>query len=232
MVDAASGGLSRDEKSRLAHLETEIADGMAEFVRVGRALAEIQEHQLYRQEYVTFEAYCQERWGFSRRRGYQFIEAAAVVDSMSKNVAHRLSSDAQARALLSVPAEDRHLVLEDAVAHSNRTGPALKRQGPTMVELDDAVRRYQDRPSREEERESQHTKMAREAEVLREYRSRPTYTPPAAEAAMDTLTSTLLGLVAVNLDDALQSKDVTSRRLVMKNLPVLRNILERLEREL
>jgi len=229
---SADGTLTGVERSRLAALESEIAAGLAEFVRVGRALAAVKDEKLYLLDCLTFEAYCQERWGFNRQRGDNIIRASTIADSMPQNLSHHLSSDTQALKLAAVPVEDRPTVLADAMATSKRTTAALRRQGPTIAELDDAVRRYQRRPSIEEERQAGREKMERQAEVHREYLSRPEYTPPAAEAAMDALSAGIIGLVGVDLDAALKSKDVTARRLVLKNLPALRTLLERLEREL
>lgn len=49
-----------------------------EFVEIGLALATIRDRRLYRAEFRTFEEYCRERWGFSRRRAYQLIACARI----------------------------------------------------------------------------------------------------------------------------------------------------------
>jgi hypothetical protein len=232
VASAGDGALNRLERSRLSALESEIADGLAEFVRVGRALAEIQEGRLYRQDFLTFEAYCQERWGFGSNRGGKLIRAAEIVDSMGNNVTHRLATERQVSTLAGVPVKDRHVVVADAVKHSNRNPAALKTQGPTVFELEDAVRRYQERPSLEQERRTKQERSAREAEVLREYQARPSYTPPAAELAMDRLAGCFVDLADLALDEALRSRNVTQRRLVLEHLPAVRRIVERLEEEL
>lgn len=66
------------ETTRLAELETIIERGLATFIDVGNALLAIRDARLYRQTHGTFEDYCRERWGMSRIRAHQLIEAAEV----------------------------------------------------------------------------------------------------------------------------------------------------------
>ena len=66
------------ERGRLDELEAVIERGMQTFVEVGEALMEIRDGRLYKQDYGTFEAYCKERWGFSRGHGYRLIAAAEL----------------------------------------------------------------------------------------------------------------------------------------------------------
>lgn len=62
-----------------------IADGMKSFLYVGQSLMAIRDGKLYSDNHDTFEAYCKSRWGFSRPRAYQMIEAAEVVSDLSTN---------------------------------------------------------------------------------------------------------------------------------------------------
>ncbi|MGO8683426.1 MAG: hypothetical protein ACLQUT_02430 [Thermoleophilia bacterium] len=66
----------------LADLETIIERGQQTFVEVGNALMEIRDQRLYRETHATFEAYCKERWGWSRISAYRHIEAAEVVQML------------------------------------------------------------------------------------------------------------------------------------------------------
>jgi hypothetical protein len=61
---------------RLSELETTIERGLKTFVEVGNALAEIRDSRLYRESYATFEDYCRERWGMSKRHAVSCIAAA------------------------------------------------------------------------------------------------------------------------------------------------------------
>jgi len=66
----------------LSELETVIERGQQTFIEVGRALLEIRDGRLYRDTYTTFEAYCRERWGWTRQHANRQIAAARVVEEM------------------------------------------------------------------------------------------------------------------------------------------------------
>jgi DNA modification methylase len=68
------------------------------FVEVGSALAEVRDRRLYRKEYASFEAYCQDRWGMVRRHADRMIEAAAVVENL-RPIGLAPSCESQARPL-------------------------------------------------------------------------------------------------------------------------------------
>jgi hypothetical protein len=64
-------------------LEEIIGRGLETFVEVGDALAEVRDAKLYLQFHPTFEAYCSERWGLTRKRAYDLISAAETVNELS-----------------------------------------------------------------------------------------------------------------------------------------------------
>lgn len=76
---------------------------------MGESLREIQSRKLYRVEFDTFQAFCEQTLEITRRRAYQLIEAASIVEEI-KNVnpgTHLLpGSEAAARPLVGLPAED------------------------------------------------------------------------------------------------------------------------------
>jgi hypothetical protein len=73
----------RNQRTRLAELEATIERGLTTFVAVGLALTEIQEKQLYRGDFETFEEYCLKRWAIKRAHAYRLINAAEVVGALS-----------------------------------------------------------------------------------------------------------------------------------------------------
>ena len=75
--------LSDDEKGRLSLLEREVEES---FYRAGMALKEIRDTKLYRDTHNTFEAYCEDRFGFKRRYPYQLIDAAVTSENIRKCV--------------------------------------------------------------------------------------------------------------------------------------------------
>lgn len=85
--------LTPQESDRLRDCEETIEHGLQTFYEVGCALAEIRDSRLYRATYGSFENYCQERWGISRRRGDELIAAAAVVNNVRDAVPASLESE-------------------------------------------------------------------------------------------------------------------------------------------
>lgn len=75
------------EQLTLIELESVIERGLQTYVEVGEALKEISERRLYREQgFDTFEAYCEQRWGFSRKVGYEYMRAAVVAQNVTSTV--------------------------------------------------------------------------------------------------------------------------------------------------
>jgi len=103
------------ERGRLEHYEAIIERGLNTFVDVGNALAGIRDSKLYRDTHSTFEDYCQERWGISRPRAYQFIEAAETVGLLSTIVDTTPRTESQARPLTRLEPEEQIAAWQEAV---------------------------------------------------------------------------------------------------------------------
>ncbi len=95
----------------LAELEAIIERGRQTFIEVGNALMEIRDRRLYRETHATFEAYCWERWGWTRRIGYNYIEAAQVASNVL-STAQSAPSLTQAVALAPLPPEQQREVAQ------------------------------------------------------------------------------------------------------------------------
>lgn len=104
--------LNPDERKALRRCERIVIRGAATFVRVGLALAEIRDRQLYRGTHGSFQAYCLDRFGFARAHGYRLIEAADTVIELTKvSPIGDTLNESQARELARVPKEMRPGVL-------------------------------------------------------------------------------------------------------------------------
>jgi|LSQX01.2.fsa_nt_gb hypothetical protein len=114
--------LTAKERKNLKTLEEVIEAGLGTFSRVGRALLQIRDCRLYRGSFESFDAYCQERWEFSRQRAHQLITAASTAEELSTIVDTPPAREAHVRPLLSLPPEYRGDVWQAAVA-SAPTGP-------------------------------------------------------------------------------------------------------------
>jgi len=98
--------LATHETKSLDFQEATIEKGRKTFVEVGKALAKIRNGKLYRETHGTFEAYCQERWGWSRPKAYQMIDAAEV-DSNLSTLVDKPKTERTARPLSKLPAADQ-----------------------------------------------------------------------------------------------------------------------------
>ena len=99
--------LGTDDRRALAKHEKTIEAGLASFVDVGNALIAIRDGGLYTATATTFEAYCKTRWGFSKPRAYQLIDAAKVVASLSTMVyVASPPNERIARVLADLPSEN------------------------------------------------------------------------------------------------------------------------------
>ena len=124
---AVSEPLSVAEGEELRQAEAVIEKGQKTFVEVGDALLRIQEQRLYRRTHRTFGSYCRERWGWSRSRAYQLIEAASVIEDLSTNGGQTQpslppilpTSERQARPLAELPQEERRAVWEQLVEETD-----------------------------------------------------------------------------------------------------------------
>ena len=74
--------LTSEERKDLRQCETFIRKGVKTFVEVGTALKEIQDRQLYREKYSTFDEYCKQRWSMSRSYAYRLINSVEVVKDL------------------------------------------------------------------------------------------------------------------------------------------------------
>ncbi len=138
-----SNELSKTELSRRAELERTIRQTKGAFVACGSALAEIRDAKLYRSTHGTFEAYCSEVWGWTRRRAYQLIDAAEIVKALPEKCEPRFTNERQIRALADVPEDKRSEVLEEAAKGEKLTAKKIKQAGEKVApeELVDEIGR-------------------------------------------------------------------------------------------
>ncbi|MBE9052855.1 hypothetical protein IQ243_21005 [Nostocales cyanobacterium LEGE 11386] len=71
--------LTEQEQNDRLHLERKVERA---FFEAGKALMELRDRRLYRSTHKTFEDYCRERFGYSRRQPYLLMDAAVVFDNL------------------------------------------------------------------------------------------------------------------------------------------------------
>lgn len=86
----ADDELSYDEERDRLHLERKVERA---FYEAGKALRELRDRRLYRSTHKTFESYCHDRFGFSRRHPYRLIDAVEVVDRLTEMCPIRTQTD-------------------------------------------------------------------------------------------------------------------------------------------
>lgn len=86
---------------------------------------EIRDQRLYRADYNTFEAYCRERWGWSRQHADRHVAAAKVVDHIEETTPNGVTptNEAQARPLTKLPEDEQAEAWEGRVRRSPGGAP-------------------------------------------------------------------------------------------------------------
>jgi hypothetical protein len=74
--------LTGSERARLAELEAVVENHLPTFLAVGKALAQIRNERLYREQYPTWELYCQKRFNFSYSRANDIARCAQVAEHL------------------------------------------------------------------------------------------------------------------------------------------------------
>lgn len=82
LVESSSQSLSPDERTARQSLETRIERGLRLHLEAARALREIRDRRLYRDEYPTFEHYCAARWQIARSHAYRLCDWAEVAENL------------------------------------------------------------------------------------------------------------------------------------------------------
>lgn len=111
--DRAEKALTADEADALKRLERVIEGGVLTFLEVGAALLRIRDERLYRAAQATFDAYCRERWNFSKTQANRFIAASNVAKNLAP-IGVVPTSESQVRLLASFDAPKQIKVFERA----------------------------------------------------------------------------------------------------------------------
>lgn len=170
------------ERSKLAECEARIEHILGAFYETGGALQKIRDERLYRATYATFEEYCQERWDLTRRHVNQLIEAARVVENLSKlgTMVPIPSNERQARELAGLDPEEQRKVWEKAIetapdghitaAHIRETREALinSQEQETLFTLEDYRQAIDNHVSAANHHKSEANYHIRKAKQLRD----------------------------------------------------------------
>lgn len=114
--------LTYDEERDRYRLERRVERA---FYEAGKALAELRDRRLYRTTHKTFEAYCRERFGFSRQSANYLIAGADVFENLTTNGCQTLpTSERQVRPLTQLEPEQQCEAWQQAVEASSGKVPS------------------------------------------------------------------------------------------------------------
>lgn len=117
--------LTEQEQSERLLLERKVERA---FFEAGKALAELRDRRLYRSTHRTFEEYCRDRFGYSRRQSYLLMDAAAVFDNLAEKCDqfdHKLpTAEGQIRPLTKLEPQQQRKAWQDAVQEAGGKVPS------------------------------------------------------------------------------------------------------------
>lgn len=128
------------ERRDLRKLEAIVEQGKRAFIETGRALREIRDRQLYKEEFTSFESYVKERFSITKQHAYRLLSAVGTAERLKEpeeeRVTHGLPSENQApperslREIARLP-EDQQKEAWDEIKQAS--------DNPTLSEVKQAV---------------------------------------------------------------------------------------------
>jgi hypothetical protein len=109
----------------LTELKAIVSRTLESTIECARALKEIKDRELWKDESDSFQAFCTNNWGVSRTRAYQLIDYAEVVDLLPAEMSTAVDTERVARELHKAPEEARVAILEQVQQAGPVTGPAV-----------------------------------------------------------------------------------------------------------
>lgn len=134
--------LNAKEKKRYEICTQAVLEALEKQFDAGIALIEIRDQKLYREEFDTFDNYCDSVLKITRQRAYQLIEATEVKEGLPAKAAAQITNESQARVLSSVPEEHRAQVVAEASKEGKVTAAGLKAAAEkmsTIVDTDQTI---------------------------------------------------------------------------------------------
>lgn len=132
--------------TRLQQAEEVIEQGLISYKEAGKALMDIRDEGLYKNDFSTFEEYCSKRWNFGKSRAYQLIDASKVAINLSTIV--DVPNEGQARELTKLPNAELQKAaygVAETIAEQSKAGKVTAKDVKNAVEIVHKV--IQDNPS-------------------------------------------------------------------------------------
>lgn len=129
--------LTEEEQRDRLHLERKVERA---FYEAGKALMELRDRRLYRNTHRTFEEYCRDRFGYSRRQPYLLMDAAVVFENLVEKcdpLDHILpTNERQVRPLVKLEPQQQQEVWQQAVEQVGGKVPS----GRVVKDIVDRIR--------------------------------------------------------------------------------------------
>lgn len=109
----------------LAQLKNIVSRNLSATIDAGRALKEIRDRELWKEEAESFQQFCVDNWGVSKQRAYQLIDTVKIVDQLPPEQSTAVDSERAARELKKAPEEARAAIVKDLQAKGDVSGPAV-----------------------------------------------------------------------------------------------------------
>jgi hypothetical protein len=88
-ISSGTAESASSERARLAELEAVVENHLPTFLAVGRALVQIRNERLFREQYPTWELYRQKRFGFSYSHANDLARSTQIADHLLNTCAGR-----------------------------------------------------------------------------------------------------------------------------------------------
>ena len=86
LLQNESAPMTSKERRMLYEYEEIIDKHIQAFFEVGKALMDIRDKRLYREEYPTFAEYCKSRWNLEIKRAYQLITGYKIAENVNARI--------------------------------------------------------------------------------------------------------------------------------------------------
>lgn len=140
--------LNVQEQERLKNCELVIKTGLETFYQVGQALLEIQESKLYRQEFNTFDEYCDVKWNFSGRYARSLMKSFNIIEDLKSGTIVPLPDNLEQTKYLAQLDSDLRLYVWNNIVNTFDilTGKIVEQEVKKHKQLNEAVKEVKSKP--------------------------------------------------------------------------------------
>jgi len=138
--------LTKQNQTRYQELKQVVKENLESLFKVAEAMKEIKEDKLYREEFTTWEDFCQSAYHLSVSYVDRMIDGYVLLESLPKNlqigetsipIEEVVTNESQVRSLKKVPKDKRIKVLIEAASSSKPiTSKSIKKAAKAVADKD------------------------------------------------------------------------------------------------